>query len=92
MTGKELLEVIENGVSQWPKLEGRFPQVSGLAFRWSSTQPGGHRVLADTVLVAGNQLQQDKVYTVGTKEFMRKGRDGYDILAHCKCIAGSEDY
>ena len=27
MTGPALLAALENGVSQWPKLEGRFPQV-----------------------------------------------------------------
>lgn len=25
--GLQVLEALENGVSQWPKLEGRFPQV-----------------------------------------------------------------
>lgn len=26
-SGDQILEALENGVSQWPKLEGRFPQV-----------------------------------------------------------------
>ena len=26
ITGQQLMEVLENGVSQWPKKEGRFPQ------------------------------------------------------------------
>ena len=25
--GDQILQALENGVSQWPKLEGRFPQV-----------------------------------------------------------------
>ena len=29
LTGTQLLSALENGVSQYPKLEGRFPQVSG---------------------------------------------------------------
>ena len=28
VTGDQLCQALENGVSQWPKLEGRFPQVS----------------------------------------------------------------
>lgn len=31
VTGKQLLEVLENGVCMWPKLEGRFPQASRTA-------------------------------------------------------------
>ena len=27
LSGDEILQALENGVSQWPKLEGRFPQV-----------------------------------------------------------------
>lgn len=32
ITGAQLVEVLENGVSQYPKLEGRFPLVSGFDF------------------------------------------------------------
>lgn len=28
VTGQQLLDALENGVSQYPKLEGRYPQVS----------------------------------------------------------------
>ena len=28
VTGDQLCQALENGVSQWPKLEGRFPKVS----------------------------------------------------------------
>jgi len=28
VTGQQLLAALENGVSMWPKQEGRFPQVS----------------------------------------------------------------
>lgn len=31
VTGAALLEILENGVSQWPKKEGRFPQVRAQA-------------------------------------------------------------
>ena len=32
--GDQILEALENGVSQWPKLEGRFPQVSKIYFKF----------------------------------------------------------
>ncbi|PAA63281.1 hypothetical protein BOX15_Mlig025898g2 [Macrostomum lignano] len=37
--GRTLLAALENGVSMWPALEGRFPQVSGLRFRFDGTRP-----------------------------------------------------
>ena len=32
LSGNQLHEALENGVSQYPKLEGRFPCVSGCDF------------------------------------------------------------
>ena len=32
VTGQQLLEALENGVSKYPSLEGRFPQVSEALF------------------------------------------------------------
>ena len=32
VTGSQLLEALENGVSKYPELEGRFPQLSGVSF------------------------------------------------------------
>ena len=41
LTGAELLAALENGVSQYPKLEGRFPCVSGVRFAFDPAKPGG---------------------------------------------------
>lgn len=40
ITGQQLLDALEAGVSLWPALDGRFPQVSGIKFVFY------HRVLA----------------------------------------------
>ena len=40
-------------MSQVPRLEGRFPQLSGIRFSFDPSKPGGERVLRDTVMVAG---------------------------------------
>lgn len=32
ITGQQLLDALEAGVSLWPALDGRFPQVSGIKF------------------------------------------------------------
>ena len=61
VTGAQLLAALENGVSQYPKHEGRFPQVSGLVFSFDPSQPSGLRVIRESVLVNETCLQEDKV-------------------------------
>ncbi len=38
-SGKKLHQALENGVSQYPKYEGRFLQVSGLEFAFDPSKP-----------------------------------------------------
>lgn len=49
LSGEQLLAVLENSVSQYPRLEGRFAQVSGVTFSFDAAQPAGKRLLRDTV-------------------------------------------
>lgn len=44
LTGQQIWDALENGVSAYPKQEGRFPQVSGIRVEWSSQEPPGKRV------------------------------------------------
>lgn len=57
VAGSQLVAALENGVSQWPKLEGRFPQVSGVRFEFDPAQPPGRRVVPGSVTVGGADLQ-----------------------------------
>ena len=45
LSGEELRAALENGVSQYPKLEGRFPCVSGVRFSFDPSKPGGQLAL-----------------------------------------------
>ena len=40
-----MLEALENSVSQFPKLDGRFAGVSGLNFEWDSCKKPYSRVV-----------------------------------------------
>ena len=42
--GPQIIKCLENSISQWPKLEGRFPQVSGINFAFDPTKPPGKRI------------------------------------------------
>ena len=64
ISGAQLLAALENGVCQYPRLEGRFPQVSGLSFGFNPRQPAGQRVTGP-VEVNGSPLELERVSTCG---------------------------
>lgn len=45
LTGAQLLRALENGVSSYPKLEGRWPMVSGIRFCYDPKRPPHSRIL-----------------------------------------------
>ena len=61
-------------------------QVSGITFAFNPQQPSGHRVLPDSVTVAGERLELQRTYVVGTKHFLLEGKDGYGSFAEVCCI------
>jgi 5'-nucleotidase len=48
VTGAQLWAALENGVSQVEGAAGRFPQVSGMAYRYDAGRPAGSRIVAAT--------------------------------------------
>ncbi|WIA18701.1 hypothetical protein OEZ85_003402 [Tetradesmus obliquus] len=91
-SGQQLLEALENGVSCYPKLEGRFPQVSGIRFTFDPSKPPGSRVLHDSVTVGSERAPLDpaKTYTLATKAYLAEGKDGYDVLQGCRVVMDAE--
>ena len=59
--GSDVIKALENGVSQYPKLEGRFPQVAGLSFGFDASKPPGQRVESRLVKVQGEYIDLNKV-------------------------------
>lgn len=76
--GRNVVEALENGVSSYPALEGRFPQVSNIRFTFDPTLPPGKRV--SDVQVGDAPIDLDKVYTMSTRGYMARGKDGYTSL------------
>ena len=92
LTGLQLLEALENGVSQYPRHEGRFPQVSGMTFVFDPSQPGSSRVLSERVLIAGEPLEEGRIYTLTTRGYVgQRGKDGYDIFKKCKVVIPEDE-
>ena len=81
VTGSQLYQVLEHGVSAMPAANGRFPQISGFKFTYDVAQPVGSRVV-DVTLDDGTPILPDStVYTLTTNDFLNAGGDGYTMLA-----------
>ena len=84
LTGKQLTEALESGVSMAEQGEGRFPQVAGIRFVWDSKLPAGKRVTKVEVKDASGKFQllnPKDVYRVATNNFLASGGDGYRSFA-----------
>jgi len=90
LTGSQVLAVLENSVSQYPRLEGRFAQVSGVTFTFDAAKASGTRVVQTSVMVKGEPLLTDKKYRLCTKDYLRQGKDGYDVFKDSVCLADGE--
>ena len=93
-TGQEVLDALEMGVRLYPESSGGFLQVSGVTFTVDASIPssvqvsdqgaflgvdGPYRVT--DVMVGGQSLELDKVYTVSSHNYLIKsGGDGFTMF------------
>jgi 5'-nucleotidase len=83
LTGEQLKQALEHGVSQVELGEGRFPQVSGLRFIYDPKAPAGDRVISVTIVDQSGQekpLDLTATYRVVANNFMSIGGDGYEVM------------
>lgn len=82
VTGAELKEALENGVSAVENKHGRFPQVAGLRFTYDSRKPAGERVVDIEINTEEGYKPLDlgAVYTIATNKFMADGGDFYNMF------------
>lgn len=78
LPGENILRALENGVSKVPALEGRFPQVSNIQFKYDPGLPSGSRVL--WAKINNEPLNPTKNYTLATRSYMSQGHDGFTSL------------
>lgn len=78
LKGKAILAALENGVSLVPALEGRHPQISNIQFKYNPALPTGSRVM--WVKIHNEDLDLDRDYSMATRGYMTRGKDGYSSL------------
>jgi 5'-nucleotidase len=94
ISGKTLREALEHGVARSGAGEdnepGRFPQISGMSFKYDTTKPAGSRVTE--ILVGGKPLDEKKIYTLATSDFLvSRGGDGYVMFKDAKILINATD-
>lgn len=83
-TGQDLIDAMENGLSDYPELKGAFPQIAGMTVTFDPKQPAGSRVVE--LKVGGNPVDPAAVYTLATNNFMAIGGDQYTMFADDKLL------
>ncbi|SPQ24076.1 92d2bbde-163f-4fa5-bdd0-e4ac3ffd95cd [Thermothielavioides terrestris] len=78
VSGRAIWDALENGVSLYPALEGRFPQVSNIRFTFDPSRPPGSRIVSAEI--GGAPLDPGRVYVLATRGYMGRGKDGYRSL------------
>ncbi|KAK3117242.1 hypothetical protein LTR53_001577 [Teratosphaeriaceae sp. CCFEE 6253] len=78
LKGRAVVEALENAVSKYPALEGRFPQVSGITFAFDPALPPMKR--CSEVTVAGSQVELEREYNLATRDYMVRGEVGFHSL------------
>ncbi len=83
LTGLQVRELAGEIASRLGR--GSFCQVSGISFKIRSRE-------AFDIEVAGEPLDEGKVYTMGTIDYLAEGGDHYDILARAKVLSRTSQY
>ena len=86
--GDKLHKVLENSVSSYPELAGKYPSISGCRLEFNPSLPSGARIDPNDIYIQGEQLDFNKEYTVSAKSFIVMGKDGYTDFIGWEQIIG----
>lgn len=80
MTGTTFKKALENGISAYPKYDGRFPSISGVRFSFDPLKESGDRIVFEDISTESGPLDPNKIYKVAMKGFLVSGKDGYTMF------------
>ncbi len=86
ITGAQVIEAIENGISAYPGASGAYPHMGGLTFTFDESLPAGSRVL-EVLLTDGSAIDPTAMYTVATNDFTAAGGDNYSMFKDAKTVS-----
>lgn len=83
ITGQQVIDALENGVSQVEEVKGRFPQVAGLKFTWDPSVAPLEGRIQEVMVAEGDAfvpIDPAKTYLAVSNNYMRSGGDGYKVF------------
>lgn len=83
LTGQDLWDSIEAGLSEIEEGKGKFPQVGGMRFSFDKSIAPNQGRLQSIDVKDGDQwvsLDLAKTYMIGANDFIRAGGDGYKLF------------
>ncbi|WOO44691.1 multifunctional 2',3'-cyclic-nucleotide 2'-phosphodiesterase/3'-nucleotidase/5'-nucleotidase [Bacillus subtilis] len=83
LTGKQIKEALEQGLSNVENGGGAFPQVAGIEYTFTLNNEPGHRVLEVKIESPNGDkvaINTDDTYRVATNNFVGAGGDGYSVF------------
>lgn len=84
ISGKDIMQALENGVSQVETSGGSFAIISGMSMTYDPGKPAGQRIL--DVKVGNTPLYRERHYTLATTDYLYSGKDGYGALKQGKLL------
>lgn len=77
--GADIRAILEVGISDYPDAKGAFPHIAGMTIEFDPNMPTGSKL---TKVMIGNEMMNDaKIYTLATNDFLAAGGDDYVVLA-----------
>lgn len=89
VSGKDLLQALENGVTNTKDLAGKFLQVSGMEYFYNPNNLLGERII--DVKINGKPLDIQKKYRLATNTYNQSGGDGFFSLADGKILVNYDE-
>ncbi len=78
LSGQQVIDALEHGVSNVENLDGRFLQVSGLSYGYDPNRPAGERLTF--ARYRGAVIDPNTALSVAMPSFIAEGGDGYTMF------------
>ncbi|MDC7220569.1 MAG: 5'-nucleotidase C-terminal domain-containing protein [Spirochaetales bacterium] len=83
ISGAGIVKALENGVAALPEPAGAFPHTAGISYDINLDEAGN---TVSNVKINGAALEEEKIYTLATSDFLVLGGDEYAIFTDCPVV------
>ncbi|MCX7842112.1 MAG: choice-of-anchor I family protein [Clostridia bacterium] len=83
VTGQDIINALELGISSYPAEKGAFPHVAGMKVKYAVASPKNK---VAEITINGNAINPSKRYKLATNDFIAAGGDGYTMFTDDKTV------